>query len=122
MAVANELTRSSTSRSHTETINDIVEAALEKLDQDLTGNTFGTSSFREEKTELTLEYTVGVFSFLLLSELSTILRVFLTTVNAVLSGCVRTFCKHLILAEDSLAETACDARFWANISCHNLKF
>ena len=23
-------------------------------------------------------------------------------------------------SEDSLAEAACDARFWANISCHNL--
>ena len=81
MTVRNELTRSSAGRSDTEAVNDVIQTALKELDQDLTGDTFGTGSFREQKTELTLEYTIGVFSFLLLSELSTILRVFLTTVK-----------------------------------------
>ena len=88
MTVGNELARSSACRSNTEAVHDVIQTALEELDEDLTGDTFGTGSFREEEAELTLENTVGVFSFLLLSELCTILRVFLTTVDAVLSGCV----------------------------------
>ena len=63
VTVTNELTRSSACRSYTEAVNDVVQTALKELNQDLTGDTFGTSSFREEEAELTLQYTIGVLAF-----------------------------------------------------------
>jgi hypothetical protein len=42
MTVAYELTCSGTSRSYTETINEVVQTALKELEEDLTGNTFLT--------------------------------------------------------------------------------
>src|SRR5574344_1882624 len=107
--MAHQLTSSGTSGSNTQTINYIGEAALEQLNQDFTGNTFGTACLRKEQTELTLQHAIGVFCFLLFSQLLTILRVFLTTVHTMLTRSIITTVKHLVGTEDCLAKTTRDA-------------
>ena len=73
MLVKHDLTSCGTCGRKTQTINHIVETALEKLEENLTGNTLRTGCLLEKITELTLQNTVCVFCFLLLAQLQTIL-------------------------------------------------
>jgi hypothetical protein len=104
--VTNELTCSSTSGSDTETINNVIETALQVLEKNLTGNTVGLSGCIEHVAELTLQHTISVLCLLLLCELSTILRLLAATVVALLPWREITLRENLVRAEDWLAETA----------------
>ena len=73
MLVEHELTGGGAAGGEAKTIDYVVQTRFEKLEKNLTGDTLGAGSVFEEVAELTLEYTVGVFSFLLLAELETIL-------------------------------------------------
>ena len=86
MAVKDELTGCGAGRGDAQTVDDVVETAFEKLEQNLTGDAFCRGGFVEEVAELTLENSVGIFGFLLFAQLSAILRGFAATVGAMLSG------------------------------------
>ena len=73
MAVEDDLTGSGAGLGDTQTINDVVETALEKLEKDFTGDTLDAGSFLEEVVELALENTISIFGLLLLTELNAIL-------------------------------------------------
>ena len=108
MLVAYHLTSSSTGRTNAQTINYIVKTRLKELKQNLTGNTLTTLCSSKEQTELTLEYAISVLSFLLFSELITILGIFLTAIYTVLARSVIALIEHFIRAEDSLAKSTRD--------------
>ena len=76
MLVAYQLTGSSTRRSNTQTINDIVQTAFEQLKQYLTGNTLSSSGLLKQITELFFQNSISIFGFLLLTELDSIFRSF----------------------------------------------
>ena len=117
MLVKDKLTGSGTARSETETIDDIVQTALQQLEKNFTGDTLRTGSTVEEVAELTLQNAVGVFSFLLLLELNAILRNFAATVVAMLARRIILLGKNFIFAEDGFPELAGDFCFGACVSC-----
>ena len=106
MLVTNQLTSSCTCRSNTQTINDIVQTALKKLEKDLTSDTIALSSLVKQVAELTLQHAISVLGLLLLSQLRTILRLLTTTVIAMLSWREIASCQNLIRTKDGLTETA----------------
>ena len=85
MAVKNNLAGCCTSLSDTETINYVVEAALEKLEENFTCDTLDARCLLEEVVELTLKNTISILGLLLLTELNTILRGLATLVCAMLA-------------------------------------
>jgi len=106
VAVADELTGSSTGGSNAETEDDIVQAALQILEQDFTGNTIGAGCLLKHVAELLLEYAIGVFGLLLLSKHDAVLGGLATTVVAMLPGREVTLGQNLVGTENGLAETA----------------
>ena len=68
MLVVNELARGRTRGGNTQTINHVVKAALQALEQHLTGYAVRTGSLVKEVTELTLQYAIGVLGLLLLGQ------------------------------------------------------
>ena len=118
VAVKHELTGSCTGRSDAETIDYIVETAFEKLEKDFTCDTLRTRSFVEEVVELLLKHAVGVFSFLLLTELDTILGSFPSLVESVLARGIILLGEDFVFTEDWFAELAGDFGTWTCVSCH----
>ena len=118
MAVEHQLACGGTCGSHAQAVNDVVEAALEQLQEDLTGDTLHRRSLLEEVAELFFEYAVSVLGFLLLAELYAVLRGFAATVLTVLAGGEVALLKHFVGAEYGLAELAGDFGFGACVSCH----
>jgi len=104
MLVVNELTSSTTGRSNAQTVNDVVETALEVLKENLTGDATGASCLLEHVAELLLQNTIGVLSLLLLSEHDAILGSFATTIVAVLARREVTLSLYFGISQDSLAE------------------
>ncbi len=86
MAVEHKLTGCCAGGSDAKTVNHVVEAAFQKLEENLTGDTLGAGCLVEEIAELLLENAVGVFCLLLLTELNSVLRRFAATVLTVLAG------------------------------------
>ena len=114
--VVDELTSSSTGGGDTEAVNDVVETALEALKKNLTGNAAGSSSLVEEIAELLLEYTIGLFSLLLLGEHDTVFgRLATTTITGV--AAIHTLVR---VAEDVLTKLAAELHLGTCISCHIL--
>jgi hypothetical protein len=66
--------RSRTGKS--QTIRNIVQAAFQKYQQRLTGNTFDSASLIKGPAELTFHETIDSLDLLLLAQLNTILREF----------------------------------------------
>ena len=118
MLVADQLTGSSTSRSYAKAIYHIVETALERLKQQLTGNAAGCSRLLEQIAELLLQYTVCIFCLLLFSQHDTVLGGFAATGVAVLSGRIIALGKNFIRSKDSFSELTCNARLGSCISSH----
>ena len=106
MLMTYELTSGSTSRSNTQTENNVVQTALEKLKENLTGDTLALCSLLKQVAELTLQHTIGVLSLLLLSQLRTILRLLAATVITMLSWREIALCQYLVRTKDGLSETA----------------
>ena len=104
--VADHLTSSCTCRSNTQTINDIVETALEQLKQILTSDAVCLCSLVEQVAELTLQDTVCILSLLFFSQLHTILRLLAATVIAMLPRGEVALRKNLVSTKDGLTETA----------------
>lgn len=96
----------------------IVQTAFKKLEKHLAGDTLGAGSLVEKIAEIFLEHTIGIFSLLLLTQLSAILRSLAATVLAVLARSVVFFSEHLVFTEDGLAELTGDSCLGAGISCH----
>ena len=85
MAVENDLTGCLTGRSKIEAVNNIVKAALEQLDEVITGNTAEACCLLVRVAELALENAIEAADLLLLAKLDTVLRDLLTACEAVLS-------------------------------------
>jgi hypothetical protein len=103
--VVDELTCSAAGRSDAQTINDVVEAALQVLEEDYTGDATGAGCLLEHVAELLLQYTIGVFSLLLLSKHDAILGGLAATVVAVLARREVTLSLYFGITQDGLAET-----------------
>ena len=108
VAVEDELSSGCASWSDTKTINDVVEASFEQLQQYFTFHTLGASSFFDEVAELFLQNAIGVFSLLFFAQLSTVLRTFTAFVYTVLTRGVVLLSENLILPVNSFAEFASD--------------
>ena len=121
MLVEHDLTGGRTGGSYAQTVNHVVETRLEKLEQNLTGDTFETRSLLEEVAELTFEQTVGIFGLLLFAELNTVLRCFTALVLAVLARGEVATGENLVFAEDGFAEFAGYLGLGTCVSCHCLK-
>jgi hypothetical protein len=102
--VVDELTSSTTGRSDAQTINDVVKAALQILEENLTGDTTGTGSLLEHITELLLQHTICVLSLLLLCKHDAILGSLATTVVTVLARREVTLSLYFGISQDCLAE------------------
>jgi hypothetical protein len=102
--MVNKLTGSTTSGSYAQTINDVVQTALQVLEENLTGNTTGAGCLLEHVAELVLQHTVCVLCLLLLSKHDTILGGLATTVVTVLAGREVTLSLYFGVTQDSLAE------------------
>ena len=68
--------------------------------------------------ELLLKHAVGVFSFLLLTELDTILGSFPSLVESVLARGIILLGEDFVFTEDWFAELAGDFGTWTCVSCH----
>lgn len=86
VAVEHQLTGSGAGRSDAQTEHHIVQTAFKKLEKHFAGDTLGAGSLVEKIAEIFLEHTIGIFSLLLLTQLSAILRSLAATVLAVLAG------------------------------------
>ncbi len=103
--VTDELTCSAASWSDTETINYVVETALEELQEHLTSDTVSLGSLLKQITELALKYTVCVLSLLLLCQHDTILRSLATTIVAMLSRSEVSLGQNFFFTEDGFTKT-----------------
>lgn len=106
VAVVNQLTCCSTSGGNAKTINDVVEAALEVLKQNLTGDATGAGSLFKHITELFLEYTISVAGLLLLGKHYAVLRSLAAAVITVLTRRIVTLSENFVSTKDGLAKTA----------------
>ena len=118
MTVKNELTGGCTGRSNAQTVYYVVKTALEKLKKNLTGNTFEARRFLEEVAELTLQNTVGIFSFLFLAELYAILAGFAALVGSMLPGGEVATCQNFVFTENRFAELTGYFGLGTCVSCH----
>ena len=121
MLVAYQLTCSSTGRSNAQTEHYVVKTALQVLQQHLTGDTVSLGCLLKHITELALEYTVCVLSFLLLCQHDTILRHLATTIIAMLSRREVSLGQNFVGAKDGFTKTARNFRFRTYILCHNIE-
>jgi hypothetical protein len=108
VAVEHELTCSGASGSDAKTINYVIEARFEELEQNFTGDTFEARCFLEEVAELFFENAIGVFCFLLFTKLNAVLRGFATFVLSVLAGGEVSSFENFVGAENGFAELAGD--------------
>lgn len=119
MAVGNELTGLSAAAGDTETVDHVVEAGLDEFHQLFTGDATTARSLGIKFTELALENAIGVFGFLFLIELDTVLGgLAATAVLAVHTGGVGFFLVALVRAIDRLVELSCDFGLRTSVSCH----
>ena len=108
MTVRDELTSCGAGLSDAEAVDDVVQAALEELQEDFTRHTLGALSLLEEVAELTLEYAIGVLSLLLFLELDAIFARLTTAVVAVLSRRIVLLGEYLVGTEDRCAKLTGD--------------
>ena len=106
--VAYQLACSSTCGGNAKAEHDIVKTALKALEKNLTGDTVSLCSFLKQITELTLKYTIRVFSFLLLCQHDTVLRHLSATIVAMLSRREVSPGQNFVRAEDWFTKTTCD--------------
>ena len=118
VTVKHELTGCCTGGCDTETVNDVVETAFEKLEKDFTGDTLGAGCFLKEVVELFFENAVGVFGLLFLAELHTVFRGLATLVLTVLARRVIFLGKDFVFAEDGFAKFAGDSGSGTCVSSH----
>jgi len=104
--VTHELAGSGTRRGDAQTEDDVVKAALQQLQQHLTGDAVGLGSLLKQVTELALKNTIGVLSLLLLCQHDCILRLLAATVLAMLSRGEVPTGQNFVRAEDSISEAA----------------
>ncbi len=110
-----------TATADAETINHIIQTALDKLHQHFTGNATTTGSFGIEFAELTLQDTVGIFGFLFFFQLSAILRHFGTTLVVTMhTGSIGFSLVYFIRTENRFMEFSCNLGLRTCISCHIL--
>ena len=120
VTVADQLARSRTGRSNAKTEHYIVQTALKVLEKNLTGNAVSLGCLLKHITELTLKYTVCVFSLLLLCQHDTVLGHLPATVVAMLSRREVPSGQNFVRAKYGLSKTARDFRFRSYISSHNI--
>ena len=108
MTVKDELTGSCAGGGDAETIDYVVETAFEKLEKNLTGDTFGAGCLVEEVVELLLKNAIGIFGLLLLTELDTVLRSFSSFVESVLARGIVSLGEDFIFTEDGFAKLTGD--------------
>src|SRR5687768_617093 len=97
MAVENDLTSCLTRRSKIEAIDHVIEAALEQLDEVITGNTAEACCLLVGVAELALKNAIEAADLLLLTKLNTVLRNLLTACEAVLSWWVSALIDRALL-------------------------
>ena len=104
--VVDKLTGSTAGGSDAQTVNDVVETALQVLEENLTGDTTGAGCLLEHIAELLLQHTIGVLSLLLLCKHDAILGSLAATVVAMLARREVTLSLYFGITQDSLAEAA----------------
>ena len=102
--VTYQLACSCTSGSNTQTVNHVIQTAFQQLKKDLACNTFQGSCLLKQVTELFLQYSISIFSFLLLAKLHTILRSFSLSRIAVLAGRIVLLRQNFICSKDTFTE------------------
>ena len=106
VTVVNQLTGSGTRGGDAKTVYDVVETALEVLNQDLTSNATGTGCLLEHVAELLLQHTIGVAGLLLLSQHDAVFRCLSAAIITVLTRRIVTLCENFVSTKDGLAKTA----------------
>ena len=120
VAVRYQLTCSSTRRSDTEAINEVVDAGFKQEDEVLAGAALHPVCLCIEVAELTLEKAVGVLHLLLLSQLNAVLRSLLALLGeTVLSRRIVLLFEILVGAVNRFPEFAGYFGCGPCISCHN---
>lgn len=119
VAMADELLRSKDAGSEFEPVNDVVEAALEALDEDRRCIPLGTHCFFVVANELSVgEHSVDRFEFLLLFQLNAVVR-FLFSFCSVHSRWIWLVQKGIArFTEDVRSKSTCDAILGACVSNH----
>ena len=102
--VAHQLTGSSTCRSNTQTVNDVIQTALQQLKQHFTGNTLSGSSLFKQVTELFLQNAIRIFGFLLFAQLHSVFRSLSLSGIAMLSRRIVLLRKNFIRSKNTFTE------------------
>ena len=118
MTVKDELTGSSACGSYAETEYHVVETALQELEENLTGNTLFVACLFKEVMELLLKHSVGIFGFLLLTQLCAILGSLAALVGTVLARREIFLGENFIFAKNGFTEFAGDFGLGTGISSH----
>jgi len=119
VAVRHQLPGCGARRGDPQTVNHIIQTALEQLQQVLTGDTAQTSRSFVSPVELFFLHTVNRLSLLFFEQLRTVFGYFLAfTGKSVLSRGIVLLLKRLIRPENCLAELSGDFCFWSYISSH----
>src|SRR5690606_29587642 len=105
MLVQHELTRSPAGGCNSEAVHEVIQTALQHLQQDLAGNALLSRSVDEHLRKLALEQSVDVLGLLLFRELYRVLRLLAFPAPTVLPRRIALFLQRLILAHDGLVKT-----------------
>jgi hypothetical protein len=89
VTVANQLARFGVIRGEAHAVDDVVEAALEELDQRVTRDALGANGLVVVAAELLLGNAVDALDLLLLAQLLAVVRALAATALAVLTGRIR---------------------------------
>ncbi|MCY1452325.1 hypothetical protein D9M71_692370 [compost metagenome] len=118
----NQLTGFGTSSAKAHTINDVIQTALEQLQQVLAGCTLLGGCFLVVTAELTLENAIDATYFLFLAQLGAVVGLTATALAVDTWGCfdvaLRFQSANAALQEQIGAFTTRQFAFWTNVTCH----
>src|SRR5690606_951269 len=122
VTVADELARGTTGAAQTQTIDNIVKTAFQKLHQNVTGNATAALRLFEVAAKLLLQDTVLETKLLLLTQSHRVVAALLAgTTGTMLTGRVRTALKSLGGTEQRHAKAAADSVSGTCVSGHIVK-
>ena len=120
MAVANHLPRGASRIREAEAEDNVIQARLEKLEQDFAGDSAAGERGLEVAAELALQDAVLVPELLLLGECDGVIRLLpARAFRAVHSGRIVLVFERLRWPENRDAEAAADFVFGTGVTCHD---
>ena len=119
VAVGNHLAGGAAGVGEAEAVDDVVEAGLEKLEEDLAGDAAAGGGDGEVAAELAFEDAVLIAQLLLLGEGDGVIGLLAAgAFRAVHAGAVVLAFERLRGAEEGDSEAAADSCFGASVTCH----